>query len=80
MSAYETLENDIKTLQLNFTQILTSECYYKTPELINHIKYINNALDNIKLDYEFQQGSKNWAKQLDSNEMKLNKTSKLKYI
>ncbi len=73
---YETLEKDIKNVQLNFTQILTSGCYYNTSEIINHIKHINNAFDNIKLDYEFQRGSKNWAKQCDPNEMKLNQTSK----
>jgi hypothetical protein len=72
----ETLEKDIKSLQINFNEILTSGCHYHTQEILNHIKLINNALDNIKLDYEFQRGSKNWAKQFDSNEMKLNETSK----
>jgi hypothetical protein len=72
----DALENDIKNLQLNLTQILTSNCHYTTSEIINHIKYINNALDNIKLDYEFQRGSKNWAKQFDSNEIKLNEPGK----
>jgi hypothetical protein len=37
-------------------------------------------LDNIKLDYEFQRGSKNWAKQFDSNDVKSNETSKTKSI
>jgi hypothetical protein len=74
----ETLEKDIKSLQSGFTQIITSGSHYYTQELLNHIKYINNALDNIKLDYEFQRGSKNWAKQFDSNDMKLNETSKTK--
>jgi len=32
-------------------------------------------LDNIKLDYEFQRGSKNWSKQFDANDMKLNTTN-----
>jgi hypothetical protein len=73
---YETLENDIKNLQLNFTKILTSGRHYTTSEIIDHIKHINNALDNIKLDYEFQRESKNWAKQFDANQMKLNATSK----
>lgn len=77
---YETLEKDIKDLQLNFTQIFTSGCHYNTQEIINHITYINNGLDNIKLDYEFQRASKNWAKQFDPNEMKLNETSKLKNL
>jgi hypothetical protein len=77
MSFLHTLENDIKNLQLDFTQLLTSECYYNTSELINHIKHIINALDNIKLDDKFQHESKNWAKQFDSNEMKLNETSNL---
>jgi hypothetical protein len=72
---YEILEKDIKNLQLNFTQIFTSDSHYYTQELINHIKHINNALDNIKLDYEFQRGSKNWAKQFGSSEIKLNETS-----
>ncbi len=72
----ETFGNDIKNVQLNLTQILTSGCYYTTSELINHIKHINNALDNIKLDYEFQHGSKDWAKQFDAQEMKLNEASK----
>lgn len=73
--AYETVENGIKILQSNFTQILQSDCHYNTSEITNHIKYINNALDNIKLDYEFQRGSKNWVKKFDINEMKLNETS-----
>jgi hypothetical protein len=76
----ETLEKDIKSLQLNFNQILTSGCHYNTEEITNHIKHINNALDNIKLDHEFQRGSKTWAKQFDSNEIKLNETSKNKRI
>jgi hypothetical protein len=76
----ETLEKDIKNLQLNFNQILTSGCHYYTKEISNHIKQINNALDNIKLDYEFQRGSKNWAKQFDSNDVKSNETSKTKSI
>ena len=75
---HETLENDIKSLQLNFNEILTSGCHYHTQEITNHIKLINNALDNIKLDHEFQRGSKNWAKQFDSNEMKANETSRTK--
>ena len=75
---HENLENCIKNLQFNLGQILTSNCHDTTPEIINHIKYINNALDNIKLDYEFQRGSKDWVKQFDANEMKLNETSKLK--
>ncbi|CAF1211498.1 unnamed protein product [Rotaria sordida] len=66
---YETLGKDIKNLQLNFSQILTSDCYYNTSEIINHIKHINNALDNIKLDYELQYGSKNSAKKLETNKM-----------
>ena len=74
-NANETLEKDIKNLQLNFTRILTSGYHYNTPDLINHIQHINNALDNIKLDYEFQQRSKNWVKQFDSNTMKLNEMS-----
>jgi len=76
----ETLEKDIKNLQLNFNQILISGCHYYTKEISNHIKQINNALDNIKLDYEFQRGSKNWAKQFDSNDVKSNETSKTKSI
>jgi len=72
----ETLDKDIKTLQLNFNEILTSGCHYHTKEITNHIKHINNALDNIKLDHEFQRGSKNWTKQFDSNEIKSNETSK----
>ncbi|CAF3072528.1 unnamed protein product, partial [Rotaria sp. Silwood2] len=70
----EVLEKDIKSLQFKFNQILTSGCHYYTQEIANHIKHINNALDNIKLDHEFQRGSKNWAKQFDSNQMKLNET------
>lgn len=73
----ELLEKDIKSLQSDFNQIITSGCHYYTQELLNHIKHINNALDNIKLDYEFQRGSKNWTKQFDSNDMKLNETSKI---
>ena len=72
----ETLENEIKTLQQNFSYILTSGCHYYTQEITNHVKHINNALDNIKLDYEFQRGSKQWAKQFDSNDKQLNTTSK----
>ena len=72
----ETLEKDIKSLQLNFNEISTSASHYHTQEITNHIKLINNALDNIKLDYEFQRGSKNWAKQFDSNELKSNESSK----
>jgi len=68
----DTLEKDIKNLQLNFNQIVTSGNHYSTQEITNHIKHINNALDNIKLDHEFQRGSKNWSKQFDSNEMKIN--------
>jgi hypothetical protein len=75
---YETLEKDIKNLQFNFNQILTSGCHYYTQEISNHIKLINNALDNIKLDHEFQRGSKTWAKQFDSNIVKSNETSKSK--
>jgi hypothetical protein len=75
---HETLENSIKNLQSNFTLLLTSNCYYNTSELTDYIKHINNALDNIKLDCEFQRGSKSWAKQLDANEMKSNETSKSK--
>ncbi|CAF2713630.1 unnamed protein product [Rotaria sp. Silwood2] len=71
----EVLEKDIKSLQFKFNQILTSGCHYYTQEIANHIKHINNALDNIKLDHEFQRGSKNWAKQFDSNQMKLNETN-----
>jgi len=74
----ETIEKNIKNLQLNFNQLLTSGYHYNTQEITNHIKHINNALDNIKLDHEFQRGSKNWAKQFDSNEIKLNETSKNK--
>jgi hypothetical protein len=74
----ETLEKNIKNLQVNFNQILTSGCHYHTQEIRNHIKHINNALDNIKLDYEFQRGSKSWSKQFDPNEMKTNETSKKK--
>jgi len=74
----ETLGNSIKNLQSNFTQILTDNCHYNTSEITNHIKHINNALDNIKLDYEFQRGSKNWVKQFDANEMKSNEISKSK--
>jgi hypothetical protein len=74
----ETLGNSIKNLQLNFTQILTDNCHYNTSEITDHIKHINNALDNIKLDYEFQRGSKNWVKQFDANEMKSNEISKSK--
>ncbi|CAF1101382.1 unnamed protein product [Rotaria sordida] len=71
----QVLEKDIKRLQSNFNQILTSGCHYYTQEISNHIKHINDALDNIRLDHEFQHGSKNWAKQFDSNEMKLNETN-----
>jgi hypothetical protein len=74
----ETLGNSIKNLQSNFTQILTDNCHYNTSEITDHIKHINNALDNIKLDYEFQRGSKNWVKQFDANEMKSNEISKSK--
>ena len=74
----ETLEKNIRNLQENFNQILVSGCHYYTQEISNHIKHINNALDNIKLDHEFQRGSKNWSKQFDSNEMKSNQTSKTK--
>lgn len=68
----ETLENEIKTLQQNFNHILTSGVHYHTQEITHHIKHINNALDNIKLDYEFQRGSKQWAKQFDANEKQMN--------
>ncbi|CAF3863568.1 unnamed protein product [Rotaria sp. Silwood1] len=68
---FETLGKDITNLQLNFSQILTSGCHYNTIEIINHIKNINNALDNIKLDYELQRGSKNSTKKIDSNEMNI---------
>ncbi|CAF0956261.1 unnamed protein product [Adineta steineri] len=68
----DALERDIKNLQLNFNEILTSGNHYATKEITNHVKLINNALDNIKLDHEFQRGSKTWAKQFDSNEMKSN--------
>ena len=74
-STQEKLETGIKNLQLNFTQILTSDEHYRTPEINNHIRHVNNALDNIKLDHEFQRGSKNWIKQFDANEMKSNETS-----
>ncbi|CAF2034134.1 unnamed protein product [Rotaria magnacalcarata] len=69
------LDKDIQNLQSNFTQILTSDCHYTTSEIINHIKLINNALDNIKLDYEFQRASKSLAKQFNSDEMKFNETN-----
>lgn len=72
----KTLDKDIKNLQSNFLAILTSNCHYNTSEITSHIKHINNALDNIKLDYEFQHASKSLAKQFDSDQMKLNETSK----
>jgi hypothetical protein len=78
LQVQETLGNSIKNLQSNFTQILTDNCHYNTSEITDHIKHINNALDNIKLDYEFQRGSKNWVKQFDANEMKSNEISKSK--
>ena len=71
----EALERDIKSLQSNFNEILTSGHHYYTQELATHIKHINNALDNIKLDYEFQRGSKNWTKQFDQNEIQSNELS-----
>lgn len=74
----ETLENSIKNLQLNFTQIVTDNCHYNTSEITDHIKHINNALDNIKLDHEFRRGSNSWAKQFDANQMKSNETSKFR--
>ena len=77
LQASETLENSIKTLQFNFTKILTSNSHYHTSEINQHIQLINNGLDNIKLDYEFQRGSKNWSKQFDINERKINETSKI---
>jgi hypothetical protein len=78
LQVHETLEKSIKNLQSNFTQLLTSNCHYNTSEITDYIKHINNALDNIKLDYEFRNGSKSWAKQFDVNEMKSNETSKSK--
>ena len=72
----EALERDIKSLQSNFSEILTSGHHYYTQELASHIKHINNALDNIKLDHEFQRGSKNWTKQFDRNEIQSNELSK----
>lgn len=71
----ETLETGIRNLQLKFTQILTSDTLFRTQEITNHIKHVNNAWDNIKLDRELQRGSKNWSKQFDANEMKTNETS-----
>ncbi|CAF0880755.1 unnamed protein product [Adineta ricciae] len=68
----DVLEKDIRNLQLNFNEILTSGQHYSTQDITNNIKLITNALDNIKLDHEFQRGSKNWAKQFDANEMKMN--------
>lgn len=64
----ETLETGIRNLQLKFTQILTSDTLYRTQEIVDHIKHVNNAWDNIKLDRELRHGSKNWNKQLDTNE------------
>jgi hypothetical protein len=72
----EALEQDIKSLQSSFNEILTSGHHYFTQELAAHIKHINNALDNIKLDHEFQRGSKNWTKQFDANEIQSNELSK----
>lgn len=72
---YETLTQDIKGLQTHFNEILTSGHHYFTQEIANHIKHINNGLDNIKLDYDFQHGSKNWRKQFDSNAMRMNESS-----
>lgn len=71
----EALEQSIKSLQLKFNEIITSGHHYHTNELDNHIKHINDALDNIKLDYEFQQESKSWAKQFDRNELNANRNS-----
>lgn len=73
----ETLESNIKHLQQDFNHILTSGCHYYTQEITNHIKHINNALDNIKLDYEFQRGSKQWSKQFDANDKQLNRESRM---
>lgn len=70
-----TLEKDIKSLQSKFNQLLTSGCHYYTQEIANQIKHINNALDNIRLDHEFQRGSKNWSKQFDQNELQSNEMS-----
>lgn len=75
----ETLVQDIKSLQTNFNEILTSGHHYFTNEVADHIKHINNALDNIKLDTEFQRGSKNWTKQFDSNAMRMNQSSKTRF-
>ena len=72
----EVLEKDIKNLQDSFNQILTSGRHYYTQEIANYIKRINNGLDNIKLEHEFQRGSRNWIKQFDPNEIKSNKISK----
>ena len=71
----ETLVQDIKSLQTNFNEILTSGHHYFTNEIAGHVKHINNALDNIKLDVDFQRGSKNWTKQFDSGSMRLNQSS-----
>ncbi|CAF3076749.1 unnamed protein product [Rotaria socialis] len=69
------LEKDIKSLQFSFNQIVTSSTHYHTREIENEVRHINNALDNIKLDREFQRGSKNWAKQFDANDVKQNETN-----
>lgn len=71
----DALEKEIKNLQYTFNQLATSDCHYHTKEIENHIKHINNALDNIKLDHEFRRGSKTWAKQFDNNEMIFNEMS-----
>jgi hypothetical protein len=79
MSSYRdtALEQDIKSLQSSLNEFRTSNHYYCTQELTNHIQHINNALDNIKLDQEFQRESKNWIKQFDVNSIQQNRTSRI---
>ncbi|CAF0755657.1 unnamed protein product [Didymodactylos carnosus] len=67
-----TFEKSIKNLQNEFTTLISSDCYYFTQEICDQIKNINHALNNIKLDHEFQVGSKQWAKQFDSEKLKQN--------
>lgn len=52
------LTNDLKKLQLNFNDFLTSNSHSKTREIQQQIQLINNGLDNVKLDYEFHRTSK----------------------
>jgi len=74
----ETLCNDIQNLQTNFNKILTSGTHYLTQEITNHVQLINNALDNIKLDHEFQRSSTNWSKQFDADNMQTTRACKQK--